>query len=78
MNNLNRKSINKGYCMDRSGHIIERPKAVQEVAPKKASTMADFLRSDMSARKRIYMDALAKSVKEQQDLIDEASRPSHA
>ena len=79
MNNLNRKTVRRDAPMeDAAGFLIVKPSVVRVSTAPKRKTMADFLQSDMSARKKIYMEALAQSVKDQQEVIDEASRLSPA
>ena len=63
------------YRIDRAtGRIVLiRPDAAAKVAP---VTMADFLRSDVSKRKRSYLRALEKSALDQEKLIELAAKAS--
>lgn len=52
----------------------KRPPAAEPAAPKKTMTMADFMQSGMSARKRAYLEALQKSISDQEGLIVRATQ----
>lgn len=53
--------------------VSARPK----VAPPKKPSISDFLESNASCRKKVYLKALNESSKEQKDLIDRANRLAH-
>ena len=61
------------YAVDPS---TGRIKLIRRVPVKKATrvTMAEFLRSDISTRKRTYLRALEESANEQDKLIEMAAK----
>ncbi len=63
------------YRIDRAtGRVVLiRPNVTTNVA---RVTMADFLRSDVSKRKRSYLRALEKSALDQEKLIELAAKAS--
>lgn len=63
------------YRIDRATgrFVLIRPDATPKVA---RVTMADFLRSDVSMRKRSYLRALEKSALDQEKLIELAAKGS--
>lgn len=61
------------YCIDRSSGRIVRARTMPSAPPTRA-TMAEFLTSSVSDRKRSYLRALEKAALEQAEVIELAEK----